>query len=187
MKGLSRAHYMPPSPRASAKWDLKGVIRLIVVLLLFGLFIMIVLELTTKPKTPATSEQVWNAIAAQGYEPQDITELYYESDPGFKSVLNKCTSFNKDDIHFEFFDFNNNNSAINVYSQVYQKVSYKYNDPYSIEIEHQMANFTIYLLDSLGKYNVAIYVGNTAVYAYCDSENKLEINRILDAIDYLNP
>lgn len=103
MAGLSRAHYMPPSPRAPAKWDLKGFIRLIVVLLLFGLFILVVLELTTKPKAVATSEQVWDAIAAQGYEPQDITELYYESDPGFKNVLNKCISFNKDDIHFEFF------------------------------------------------------------------------------------
>lgn len=86
-----------------------------------------------------------------------------------------------------FFDFNNDNSAVNVFTQVYQEVSYKYNAAHSIEIEHRMANFTIFSLDSLGKYNVAIYVGNTAVYAYCDSENKLEINKILDAIDYLEP
>ena len=37
----------------------------------------------------------------------------------------------------------------------------------------------------MGKYNVAIHVGNTAVYAYCDSENQNEINKILDKIDYL--
>ena len=34
---------------------------------------------------------------------------------------------------------------------------------------------------------IDIYVGNTAVYAYCDSENKTEIDKILDAIDYLKP
>ncbi len=70
---------------------------------------------------------------------------------------------------------------------MYQEVSYKYNDPYSIEIETRIANYSIYLLDSLGKYNVAIYVGNTAVYACCNSENKNEIDKILDAIDYLEP
>lgn len=187
MAGLSRAHYMPPSPRAPAKWDLKGVIKLFVVLLLFGLFIMIVLELTTKPKDVATSEQVWDVIAAQGYEPQDITELYYNRDSNSKNVLLKCIAFEKDDINFKFFELNSDNAAINIYTQAYQKISYKYNATHSIEIEHQMANFTIYSLDSLGKYNVAIYVGNTAVYAYCDSENKLEINKILDAIGYLEP
>lgn len=123
MTGLSRAHYMPPSPRAPTKWDLKGVIRLIVVLLLFGLLIWGVLKLATKPKTVATSEQIWNAISAQGYEPQDITESYYNHDSGFKNVLLKCIAFEKDDIHFEFFDFNNNNSAIDIYSQAYTDIT----------------------------------------------------------------
>lgn len=185
MIGSSRAHYMPPSPRAPTKWDLKGVIKLIVVLLLFGLLIWGILELTCKPKTPATSEQVWDAITAQGYDPQDITGSYYNHNSNFKNVLLKCIAFEKDDIHFEFFDFNNDNSSINIYSQAYSEIISKYNAAHSIEIEYRMANFTIYSLDSLGKYNVAIYVGNTAVYAYCDSENKLEINKILDAIDYL--
>ena len=54
-----------------------------------------------------------------------------------------------------------------------------------MEISHQASNYSLYFLDSLGKYNIAIHVGNTAVYAYCDSENQNEINKILDKIDYL--
>ena len=75
------------------------------------------------PKTPATVEQVKSAIVDQGYETKDITELYYKSDPEFKNTLNKCISFEKDDLHFEFFDFNNDNSAVNIYSQAYQEIS----------------------------------------------------------------
>ena len=74
-----------------------------------------------------------------------------------------------------------------LYSQVYSQLSYRYNSPYSIEIDYQIANYSIWLYDSLGKYSVAIYVGNTAIYAHCDSENQNEIDKILDAIDYLKP
>ncbi len=167
--------------------DWKGYLKLALVIIFFVVLAIVFFNFFAVPKTPATTEQVESVIIAQGYEPKDITEQYCESDPGFTNVLNQCISFDKDDIHFEFFDFNNNNSAVNVFSQVYQEVSYKYNDPYSIEIETRIANYSIYLLDSLGKYNVAIYVGNTAVYACCNSENKNEIDKILDAIDYLEP
>lgn len=180
----SRPHRTKPAG-SYVKPDWKGYLKLALVIILFIVLAIVFFNFFAVPKTPVTTEQVKSVIVAQGYEPKDITEQYYESDPGFKSVLNRCISFDKDDIHFEFFDFNNDNSAIDVYSQVYSQVSYKYNHPDSIEIKNQIANYTIYTLDSLGKYNVAIYVGNTAVYAYCNSENKAEIQKILDAIDYL--
>ena len=180
----SRPHRTKPAG-SYVKPDWKGYLRLALVIIFFIVLAIVFFNFFAVPKTTATTEQVKSVIIAQGYEPKDITEQYYKSDPGFKIVLNQCISFDRDDIHFEFFDFNNDNSAVNVFSQVYQEVSYKYNDPYSIEIETRIANYSIYLLDSLGKYNVAIYVGNTAVYACCDSENKNKIDKILDAIDYL--
>lgn len=179
----SRPHRTEPAG-SYVKPDWKGYLKLALIIFFFIVLAIVFFSFIAVPKTPATTEQVKSVITAQGYEPKDITEQYYESDPGFKSVLNRCISFDKNDIHFEFFDFNNDNSAINVFSQVYQEVSYKYNDPYSIEIDNRIANYRIYTLDSLGKYNVAIFVGHTAVYAYCDSENKIEIDKILDAIDY---
>lgn len=181
----SRPHRVGGPYGSYVKPTLKGYLKLALIIIFFIVLAVIFFEFIAVPKTPATVEQVRSVITTQGYEPKDITEQYYKSDPGFKSTLNKCISFDKDDIHFEFFDFNNDNSAVNVYSQVYSQVSYKYNDPSSIEIKTQIANYSIYLLDSLGNYNVAIYVGNTAVYACCNSENKNEIDKILDEIDYL--
>ncbi|MGN0547548.1 MAG: hypothetical protein ACI4I3_09460 [Acutalibacteraceae bacterium] len=186
MKGTSRPHRTKPAG-SYVKPDWKGYLKLSLVIIFFIVLAIIFFNFFAISKTPATPEQVKSTLIAQGYEPKDITEFYYESDPGFKSVLNKCISFDEEDLHFEFFVFNNDNSAVNIYSQAYQKISYKYNDPYSIEIETRIANYSIYLLDSLGKYNVAIYVGNTALYACCDSENKNKIDMILDAIDYLKP
>lgn len=182
----SRPHRTEPAG-SYVKPDWKGYLKLALVIILFIVLSIVFFEFLTVPKTPATTEQVKSVIVAQGYEPKDITEQYYESDPVFKNTLNKCISFDKDDIHFEFFDFNNNNSAIDIYSQVYSQLSYRYNSAYSVEIDYQIANYSIWLYDSLGKYSVAIYVGNTAVYAHCDSENQNEIDKILDAIDYLKP
>lgn len=182
----SRPHRTKPAG-SYVKPDWKGYVKLALVIIFFIVLAIVFFNFFAVPKTPATTEQVKSVIVAQGYEPKDITEQYYESDSGFKSVLNHCISFDRDDIHFEFFDFNNNNSAVNVFSQVYQEVSYKYNAAHSIEIDTRIANYRIYTLDSLGKYNVAIFVGHTAVYAHCDSENKAEIQKILDAIDYLEP
>ena len=138
-------------------------------------------------KEPVTADRVYGIMMEQVFVPQDITEKYYEHDPAFEATLVKCVAFEEGDIRFDFFEFNNKNSAIDIYGQAYTKIITNYNAIHKIEIDHQMGNFSIYTLDSLGKYNVAIYVGHTAVYAECDSENKLEINKILDAIDYLEP
>ncbi len=180
----SRPHRTQPAG-SYVKPDINGFVRLGLVIALFAVLAFIFLNFISVPKTPVTAEQVKSVMIEQGYEPQDISNYYYNRDTDFKSVLKKCIAIEKDDLHFEFFEFNNDNSAVSIYSQAYQEISYKYNAAHSIEIDTQIANYSIYLLDSLGKYNVAIYVGNTAIYAYCDSENKTEIDKILDAIDYL--
>ena len=93
--------------------------------------------------------------------------------------------FENSDIHFEFFELNSNSMAQKIYSQFHRKIVDNYNASHIIETENKKANYVIYTLDNGKRYNVAIYVGHTAVYAYCNSENKNEINKILDAIDYL--
>ena len=79
-------------------------------LLLFGSLIFGVLELTTKPKTPATSNIVWNTVVSQGYEPEDIADKYHNQDPESKNSLLKCIAFKNSDVHFEFFELNNNSN-----------------------------------------------------------------------------
>lgn len=173
-----------PSPNLKSDFNPLGIILLILLfLIMFGVFIGV----TGNKKTPVTAEQIKSVIVEQGYEPQDITEAYYKNDALSKESLNKCIAFYHEDIHFEFFELNSNNMAQKIYSQFHRKIVDNYNASHIIETENKQANYVMYTLDNGERYNVVIYVGNTAVYAYCNSENKNEINKILDAIDYLEP
>ncbi len=164
---------------------------LITVASIFALFLIVgsvvcfIWLMSADSKTPATTQEVKEAIINYGYEPVDYTDSYYEADISFQLALKECVAFESDDIHFEFFEFNSKEDAVDIWGQAYQKITIQYNAWQKIETEYYVANYRIYTLDSLGKYNVAIYVGNTAVYAYCNSENKNEINEILNKIDYL--
>ncbi|MBQ3498101.1 MAG: hypothetical protein IJA87_03125 [Clostridia bacterium] len=149
----------------------------------FAIFGFIVIDL--EHKIPATSDEVWKIIEEQGYEPKDYTEGYHNTDVSFELSLIKCVGFEKDDIFFQFFEFNNEDNAIDIYGQAYQKITQTYNSWQKTEIQYKNQGYHLYFLDSKDKYNVAIYVENTAVYAYCDSENMNEIDSILDKIDYL--
>lgn len=158
---------------------------LLVAILIIGSVISFIWLMSADSKIPATSEEILLAIKELGYEPEDLTETYYTNDPDAILCLNKCIAFKKADIEFQFLDFNNKESDTDFWGTIYQKITLRYNSIQKIETEYYVANYRIYTLDSLGKYNVAIYVGNTAVYAYCNSENKNEINKILAKIDYL--
>jgi hypothetical protein len=126
-------------------------------------------------------------LVARGHAALDITEMYREKDEGFKETLLNCVAFEEDDVHFEFFVFNNKSSAIDVYGQAYTKIILEKNDIAKVEHDTQIANYSIYTLKARGTYNVAIYVGNTAVYAYCNEENAEQIASILREIGYFSP
>lgn len=182
-----KSHRRMMKPSKYVNYDAKGFVKLGVFLAILAVIIFVVLNVSVVPKTPATNEQVKEAIINQGYVPEDISTYYYESDPAFKETLINCIAFESDDIHFEFFNFNNEASAVSIYRQAYEDVVANYDTNNRRKGGTKIANYAIYTLDLQGKYNVMIYVGNTAVYAYCDSENKAEIQKILDAIDYLEP
>ena len=168
------------------KGAIKNVVKLAIVIAVFIGIVLIVFHFTIVPKDPVTANQVWDVMVAQGYEPKDITQQYYEKDSGFKNTLNTCIAFEKDDIHFEFYVFKNKSNAADLYGQAYTKIILNKNALPKVETKKRIANYIIYTLRASGSYNVAIYVENTAVYAYCDEKNENEINKILDAIDYLN-
>ncbi len=164
----------------------KSIILAFIFVIIFVVFIILWFSaLFSEPKTPATTDEVWAAIEEQGYKPEDISDFYYQKDSGFKLTLQKCIAFEDDDIHFEFFEFNNRDSAIDIYGQAYHNITVTHNSWQKMETSYKNKNYSLYFLDSHGKYNVSIFVENTAVYAYCNSENKYEINQILDKIDYL--
>ncbi len=183
----SNHKYKSNSSNTVIKYDVKGFLKLGAFLTLLVLMVWIILKIAVVPKEPVTSEQIYSILVEQGFEPQNITEEYYNFDEDYRSVLIECLATEKEDIKLVFFEFNNENSPKEIYQQARADIKTKYNAIYKVETDHQVANHSIYTLDSLGKYNVAIYVGNTAISGYCNSENKNEINKILDAIDYLKP
>lgn len=134
------------------------------------------------PKPEATIEQVDEAISKCGYQVLDRTNAYMQQN----TSLEKAIGFVQDDIHFNFFIFDNRKSAENVYREGRSELVRNYKREFPmIETSTTRANLAIYTLDSKGQYTVSIQVGNTAVYAFCNSENKAVINQILDDIGYL--
>lgn len=170
-----------------SKVNIKSIIGYFIIIILFlGSIVYFISALFAEHKTPATVDEVWTAIEAQGYKPKDITQTYYDNDSDAFMYLIKCISFDKEDIHFEFFEFNNEDSAKDLYGQAHHKIT-THNSWQRIETDNRMANYRIYTLDANNQYGVAVFVGNTAVYAHSDSQNKNEIDKILEAIDYLKP
>ena len=164
----------------------KGFLKLSIAVISLGLIIYFVLSVTVVPKTPATTGQVWEALVSLGYDPQDITKMCLEQNPNAKQNLLNCIAVQKDDIYFEFFMFNNANSAIDVYASNRSDMVWTKKTVHFVEYYKKTANYCIYTLRSSGTYSASIYVGNTAVYAYSDAENRGEINKILDIIGYMN-
>lgn len=155
--------------------------------IIFIVFIVLWLSaFFAEPKVPPTPEEVWTAIENQGYEPQDLTEYYCNTDSGFKATLLDCVAFEKDDIFFGYFNFYSDESAVSFRKNMYGKVRPKHGYTHNIETEAFTKNYVLYTIDTNGRYDVISYVGNTAVYARCNSENKKEIDKILEAIDYLH-
>ncbi|NLX93217.1 MAG: hypothetical protein GXZ02_05040 [Clostridiales bacterium] len=158
-----------------------GFIKVVVFSSLLIAIILVVLVKTTVPKTPATTEQVREVLVTLGYEPQDITKQFSE----LESTLNQCIAIQKNDIRFEFYDFNNSNSAIDAYGDAHSLIIRTKMALPRVQTQTDKANYSIYTLEAAGEYSVAIHVGTTAVYAYSNADNRNEINNILDAIDYL--
>lgn len=144
--------------------------------------ILIYLLFFTTPKTPVTSEHLWDVLVSYGYEPSDVTDTYKYEDA---ADLNRCFGFEKDDLHFEFYDYNNKASAKNKSMQMSAYLAnHKKIYPYSNHKTY-IDNYSIYTLVSSGKYYVAIWVENTALYAYCNEENAEALNEILTEIGYI--
>jgi hypothetical protein len=170
--------------RPKSKLTTKGCIVFAIALIFFVLLIFIIIKVSTVPKTPATAEQVWDVLVSQGYKPQDITEKYINKDPS--SDLVKSIVIENDDMRFEFFVFNSENSAIDLYGQAHSLIVRTKNALPNSEYDTKVANYCIYTLTAKGISNFAIYVGNTAIYAYCNEENTGKISQILRDIGYFD-
>lgn len=157
----------------------KGIYLSIAFIIILFAIIWGILSINTGEKTPVDSQRVYEEIINLGYEPIDTTSLYIEDD----SNLQKSVTIDNEKIRFDFFEFDNDNSAINVYNHACSQM-HTYQSGDMIERDEGYNNYSRYSLKSKGVYYITIRVGNTALYAYCDEDYMGELGKILSEIGY---
>lgn len=161
------------------KLGYKGIYLSIAFIIILFAIIWGILSINTGEKTPVDSQRVYEEIINLGYEPIDTTSLYIEDD----SNLQKSVTIDNEKIRFDFFEFDNDNSAINVYNHACSQM-HTYQSGDMIERDEGYNNYSRYSLKSKGVYYITIRVGNTALYAYCDEDYMGELGKILSEIGY---
>ena len=141
--------------------------------------ILIIIFANTCDKTPATYNQVNTELINLNYEPINTTDTYKAQ----SSNLNGSIACDSETVHFYFFEFNNDDSAYSLFHNnhdlIYENISAGFR-----EWDEHYDNYAMYSMSSNGTYYISIWVGNTAVYAYCDEEYTSELGKILTAIGY---
>ncbi|MCL2152525.1 MAG: hypothetical protein FWH57_06135 [Oscillospiraceae bacterium] len=160
-----------------------GVLKPLLFLIIFGLICYGVFSISIVSKTPATVEQVVEVLTSFGYAPKDNTKNYIAQNPSAAESLRQCIVIEKGDIHFEFYSFNNGNSAVDCYASAHSYIYQTSMSPFT-EGDWKSANYCKYTLKSSSSYYVAMYVGSTSVFAYSYVENANAINEIMKAIGY---
>lgn len=82
-------------------------------------------------------------------------------------------------------NFDNPNSALKVYREARKRILTTKMAVPRIQIKTEKANYKFYSLTAADCFSVTVYVKNTAIYAYCNAENRSTITGILDAIGYV--
>lgn len=155
-----------------------GVSFVLAVIFIVGILLY---NLTYRPESVSV-EKMCEVLSAHNLQPNDVTDAAVD---GFSGAgLKNCIIAEQDDLRFEFYDFDNFGAALQVQREarkliVRSKMAYP-----RVQIETGSVNYQYYSLDAGGNYSVTIYVKNTAVYAYCNSENQNKLINIIADIAY---
>ena len=84
----------------------------------------------------------------------------------------------------DFYFFDNENAAQTVYNMSVSLIHTERRDPPTRDYSEGNSNHWRYTMIGQTMYSTAMYVGNTAVYAYSDTENAPKINAVLKSIGY---
>lgn len=156
------------------------VIFIFVLILLFG---GILLFYSTDIPEASSVQQVIDSLTDKGLQPNDVTDTAIEN---FQNDgLKNCLIAENDSFRFEFYDFDNNGSALKVYRQAHTIIVTERMATPKVEISNGKIGYKFYSLNANGIYSIAVYVNHTAVYAYCDSAEQATLNQILADIGYV--
>lgn len=122
-------------------------------------------------------------LIANNLNPKNITKNL--SNEYFEAGVINCLISEKNDVHFEFFEFDNISSPIRVYRQVYNDNLSENKLPQNVSIETGGIGYRYYSLTTKDRFLVTVYVENTALYAYCNNENSAELVEIISDMGYV--
>lgn len=164
--------------------NLKFVLFPILVVVLLSAILFVVFT-KGHPKTPATAEQVFRTLESNGLTGADLTNDYREK-WNIGSTLKNAIGCEENDIRFDFFIFDGENSAEGIRKK-YQ--SYIRENRYAIpniEVSEGATNYMLYTIKAKGLYTINMRVADTLVFAYCNEENAGKLNTIMRGIGYFD-
>ncbi|MCI6360232.1 MAG: hypothetical protein MR773_00025 [Eubacterium coprostanoligenes] len=161
------------------KYENKAIFLIGGFIILALAIMLIVMFSNTGEKTPVTCEELNTKLIDMGYEPADTTYAYSDQNAN----LIRSIAIDTGKIRFDFFEFDNDNSALSLFKNSQAKINQKRNANSQDWTAHYN-NYVMYSTQSDGIYYIVIRVGNTTIYAYCDAEYKSELDTILLSIDY---
>ena len=164
--------------------NLKFIIFPIVVVLLIGIIFAVVFT-KGHQKTPATVENVFNAIENNGFNGSDITSDYQEK-WGMGNELQNAIAFEDGDIRFDFFEFDSYKTAEHIRKQYRSYIRENRYDNPNIEVSEGASNYMLYTIKANGLYTICMRVDNTLIFAYCNEENASKLNAIMTDIGYFD-
>lgn len=156
-------------------------------LLLFGAVLLaaglaalsafLVPQLTAAPKTPATVEQVANALTAQGYKPQNADS--------FDDALVESIAVQSGEFFFEFSTYRDEDSAVRFYDSARSQYEAFVDELQADTTSQKRANYAVYTWRSVETYAVVIRVGSTVLCGQCPAKDDAVLDQILHSIGYL--
>ncbi len=172
------------------KANLKLILFPIVAVLLLG-GIMGYFLVNGQPRTIATYEQVWAAIEKQGITPTDTTEMFKDGwEDNRSEALQRALTFidPNDDINFNFFVFENENSAHQARVAYWNYLKYDSGrfgtSTTNQEYTSSAANYTICWVKHDNYYTVCTRVGNTVIYAETNADANTTVKKVIEEIGY---
>lgn len=158
------------------------ILKILIAIAILALVGLLFIKIFSHPITPVTPQQMYDALSARGYKTQYAMQLV--SDNLKKLGLIDCVVAEKNDIHVDFYSFDNDDAAQAVNNKAVSLIHAERRDPPTRDYNEGNSNHWRYTLIGKTMYSTAIYVGNTAIYAYSDTDNAAEINALLESIGY---
>lgn len=151
----------------------------LIVLIVFGWWI---LSFGNASIESMTTSSVRSILESHGYQPIDCLKSALEDNPGWD--LTGCIKVDNGEIEFEFYEFESRDSAVDIYGSAYHYIKQNKMAVPRRQLEARGSNYRMYRLEAGDNYAISMYVGTTAVYAFCDKEYAEKIDNILFEMGY---